>query len=163
MNDHTPTITVRAGTVLRDGVPIGTVEKISHDGLWADNHRVRMAGTEWVATATDGTTFDGFDTRKAAVARLAQSVEPLTVTNVRRETNHYGRFLAATVTWQGHTALVSRHPQETHWVVDAFFQPGTFFPVWSHGEGARYSQVHVLKDDQATAVDAAVSQMTAIS
>src|SRR5262245_5184025 len=159
MNDHTPTITVRAGTVLRAGVPIGTVDKISHDGLWADNQRDRMGGTEWVATATDGTTFDGFDTRKAAVARLAQSVEPLTVTNVRWETNHYGRFLSASVSWEGHTALVSRYPSETAWVVDAFFQPGTFFPVWSNGEGSRFTRAHVLKADQAAAVDAEAARL----
>lgn len=148
--------TIKAGTVLVDGISVGTVAKVDHDGLWSDGHGIRVNGFEWVATTLAGEIFDGFKTRKAAAARLARHAEPLTVSDVRIGDYMGDRFIQASVTWQGHHAEVSRYPHETGWVVDAFFRPGTFFPVWSNGAGSRYTRAHVLQGEHATAADAAL-------
>jgi hypothetical protein len=152
----TPTISIRKNDVYADGNLVGTVEKIVHDGLWATAYGIRAGGTEWKGTATDGTVFDGFDTRKAVANMLARHAQPLTVDNVKVDNWMGERFIYASVSWQGITAIVSQYPTEDFWVVDAFFNAGSMMPAWSNGSGSRSTAAHVLKADQAAAVDAAV-------
>lgn len=152
-----PKITIKnTGEVLADGVSVGTVEKVVHDGLWATAYGIRAGGAEWKGTAPDGTVFDGKDKRKDAAKMLVLHAQPLTVSKVSTGDRMGQRFIEATVCWQGHTAMVSRYPGEEAWVVDCFYTPGAFMPAWSNGAGSRYTRAHVLKPDQAAAVDAAV-------
>lgn len=147
--------TISKGNVLVNGKIVGTVEKITHDGLWAGSYGIRAGGTEWQGTATDGTVFGGYEKRKDAAAALERHQRPLTVENVGYGEWMGNRFIRATVSWQGFTAMVSQYPEETYWVVDCFYTPGAFMPAWSNGEGSRYTKAHTLKDDQAWAVDKA--------
>lgn len=146
-------ITFKAGTVLADGTAVGTVEKVTHEGLWADSYGIRVNGSEWVGTAPDGAKFSG-RTRKEVASRLAAHAQPLKVTGVKVEDTFYGCCITATVSWQGNTAFVSQHPDEDYWVVDAYFTHGC--PHWSNGTGSRYTTAHALKAEYAAAVDAAV-------
>lgn len=135
---------------------VGTVEKIVHDGLWATAYGVRAGGTEWKGTAPDGTVFDGGDKRKDVANLLARHAEPLTVTKVEIGDYAGRKFIGANVSWQGNSAFVSQYPHEDFWVVDCFFRTGAVMPTWSNGSGSRFTAAHVLKADQAAAVDAAV-------
>jgi hypothetical protein len=150
------TVKVQKGTVYADGTPVGTVEKLTHDGLWSTAYGIRSGGTEWVGTAPDGTTFSA-DTRKDAAAKLSRYAEPLSVTSVK--VDHYmgNALVSASVSWQGNTACVSQYPEETFWVVDAFWACGAYMPTWSNGTGSRCTRVHVLKPEHAQAVDTAVA------
>lgn len=152
----TPTVSIKKNNVYADDVLVGTVEKIVHTGLWATAYGVRAGGTEWKGTAPDGTVFDGHDKRKDAAKMLARHAEPLTVTNVKIDDWMGERFVYAAVSWQGNTAIVSQYPSEDFWVVDAFFNAGSMMPAWSNGSGSRSTAAHVLKGEQADAVNAAV-------
>lgn len=149
--------TIKRNEVFVDGVLVGTVEKIVHEGLWATGYGVRAGGIEWKATAPDGTVFDGHDKRKDAARMLVLHAQPLTVKSVKVDDWSGRQFIGATVSWQGHTAMVSRYPDEDVWVVDAYYTPGAFMPRWSNGAGSRYTRAHVLQAEQAAAVDAAVT------
>lgn len=54
--------------------------------------------------------------------------------------------VATVVLEAGDTISLSRFATEAHWVMDAHFKANGF-PVFSHGEGARYTALSVLKAD----------------
>lgn len=149
--------TIKRNEVYVDEVLVGTVEKIVHEGLWSTSYGIRAGGTEWKGTAPDGTVFDGYDKRKDVAKRLAQHARPLTVDKVGTDEWMGTPFISASVSWQGNTAMVSQYPSEDFWVVDCFFAAGSMMPAWSHGSGSRSTAAHVLKGEQAAAVDAAVA------
>ena len=150
--------TIKNNEVLVDGVSVGTVEKIVHDGLWATAYGVRAGGTEWKGTAPDGTVFDGLDKRKDAAARLVRYAEPLTVSSIGIEDYCGRRYIKAMVSWQGNSASVSQYPGEDYWVVDAFWTTGSIMPVWANGGGSRVTRARVLAGEQLDAVNAAVAE-----
>jgi len=152
-------IKISGGRVYADGTFVGKVEKVTHDGLWAGAYGVRAGGVEWIATAPDGTKFSQ-EKRKDAAAMLERHSRPLVVENVHVGDWMGHKFIGATVSWQGYTAMVSRYPEESGWVVDAWFTPGCLMPAWSHGRGSRVTRNHILTGDQARAVDTATAEMS---
>lgn len=64
-------------------------------------------------------------------------------------------FIAATVTLtDGSTLGVSQYPAEApQWGVDSLFR-GNGYPVWCHGEGARYLRVRAVAEDVAAYLNA---------
>lgn len=153
------------GTIKRGDDVIGRVEKRELGSGLHETERGVSFGSDvvkWYAYDGAGTLLRelGYDKRKDAVRRVEEAAEPLTVTDMKVETV-YGLLggdprecVTATVRWQGNYASVSRYATETVWIVDYFKVAGTFFPVFSHGTGARYSELRSLQGEQESATTA---------
>ena len=147
----------RDGTVTREGVVIGSVEKVIRDGLYETQFGASYGSNTpvWFPVTTDGKRLSkyGFNTRREAVSRLDGHTAPMTVSHVKRE-NHYlsgfnnesRPFVSASIRFKGYWFSVSRYATESDWIVDAYSTPDSIMPVFSHGSGARYTKLTVITD-----------------
>lgn len=145
----------RTGEVLVNGTVAGRVEKVESPWMFGSTR------TEWMPYDADGIslTSGGFDTRKRAVERVADSVAPLTVSDVKTGTGWPSDdvYVSVRVSVAGTTMFATRYAAEPVWIVDALFLPGTMMPVFSNGEGMRSTRVRALTDDWADAATAAAT------
>ena len=141
-----------------DGREVGSVIKITD--CW---------GTSWRAFTTSGDAVPAGEqkTRVRATELLVRYSEPTSVTDigvhsyVSGEAEPARRYLAATLNHEGRTYRVSHYGAETDgygrpaWIVDYKSSP-TGMPAFSHGDGARYTLSHVLREDLGKIVTDAV-------
>lgn len=151
----------RDGTVTRDGVTIGRVEKVMRQGLFATAFGASYSGGDgtpyWVPFLADGTQLDetGYDTRKRAVALVEKVSRPTEVSGLKVERSGDVAFVSAHFVHKGHVMGVSRYAGEASWGIDFYMSPGAFMPAWSNGSGARYLRVRGLNEELAAIVTAA--------
>jgi hypothetical protein len=155
----------RDGTIMQDGKPIGRVEKVMRQGVFATilGASYSTEGTPyWIPYGADGKALNeyGYDTRKRAVALVEAHAQPLAVSDIKVESSFFGGrpFVSAWVKFQGYSFGVSRYANESQWVVDCLFTPGTMMPTFSNGAGTRFTKARVLKPEMAEAATKAATE-----
>jgi len=151
----------RDGTVTRDGETIGRVEKVMRQGIFATEFGVSVSGggtPYWIPFAADGTQLHeyGYDTRKRAVSLVERNAEPMTVSDIAVVDGWSGRYVKLAVSYKGYYFGATRYAHESAWVVDFYCTPASICPVFSNGEGTRYTSAKVLTGEaDKAATDAA--------
>jgi hypothetical protein len=159
MPDEKKVTVTRDGAVKRGTDVIGQVRKVMEQGIFSTMLGVSASGggtPRWYATAADGTDLTpdyGQDTRTKAVRLIEQYTRPPSVDSIRREqawgmgVGPASEFIAAGLTYQGHSMGVSRYPHEPYWIVDSYMPRGAFMPSFSNGSGTRVTRATILKGE----------------